>query len=129
MRKFIHSHLFYDLLLIIGISIIAGILLLINNNKKVDQMYAKIYFENELIEVIDLTKASENIIKDIKLNDELTIKVEYKYNAIRTIEAPCHTKECIKMNWTSSVNKPIICMDLHYKIVIERTVDNPDVVI
>ena len=50
MRKFIHSHLFYDLLLIIGISIIAGILLLINNNKKVDQMYAKIYFENELIE-------------------------------------------------------------------------------
>ena len=78
---------------------------------------------------LELLNVNGEKVKDIKLNDELTIKVEYKYNAIRTIEAPCHTKECIKMNWTSSVNKPIICMDLHYKIVIERTVDNPDVVI
>ena len=104
-------------------------LIMININKANDNVYAEIWCENRLVEQIDLNSINENIVRTIELKEDLFIKIECKHNAIRVIDAPCHTKECVKTNWISSMNKPIICMDLHYKIILKANKDNVDVVV
>ena len=119
-------------ILLIGITIIIALILLlifnIHNNSN-NNLKAEIWYENNLIETIDLTNVEDNVIKDIKLKDDLMITIEYQKNAIRVISAPCITHECEKMGWTSSLTKPIICMHLHYKIILKQNNADIDVVI
>lgn len=116
------------ILSLIFLEIIGAILVVTIGNKK-DNLYAEIWYENKLIEEINLSKIEDLKTKEVKLKDDLYIKIEYKKNAIRVVDAPCHTRECIKTNWISSVNKPIICMDLHYKIILKQANNNVDVII
>lgn len=116
-------------ILILVVIVISLLLILFTNLNKTNNLKAEIYFENNLIKTIDLSKVDKLIKEDLYLKDDLFITIEYKKDAIRVISAPCHTHECVRTNWTSKPSKPIICLDLHYKIVIKGLGEEVDVVV
>ncbi len=120
------------LFIILGLVLIELVfttIMIVMNKQNNNDLYAEIWYENKIIETIDLSSVSDNTVKTIVLKEDLYIKIEYKHNSIRVIDAPCHTKECVRTNWISSINKPIICMDLHYKILLKNHNDNVDVIV
>ena len=118
-----------NVILISVVVLVALIIILCTNLKTSDNLKADIYYENKLIKTIDLSSVDKLEKEDIYLKEDLFITIEYKKDAIRVIDAPCHTHECVKTNWTSKPNKPIICLDLHYKIVLSKKGEEVDVVI
>lgn len=119
-----------EIILIGSICLVSLILILIFKGKSED-VTATIYLKTDegtkILEVIDLSKVTNSYEKEIVINGK-TVKLEIKHNAIRVIDAPCKHKDCINSGWTSNKNKPIICLDLGYTIVISRT-DDTDVVV
>ena len=116
------------IILISAIVIISLILLIVTRHKKAEEIVAKIYYENSVIYEVDLSKEDDVRTIEVELKEGLVIKIEVKKDAIRVIDAPCKRKDCMKMNWTSSPNKPIVCLDLHYMIILSGKSDY-DVVI
>lgn len=88
-----------------------------------DALVANIYYQNEIVEIIDLAK--EDDIRSFHIQGEHDIlTVEVKKNAIRIIESNCPHKDCVNMGWSSSSNKPIICAynRIHIDIVANNNV-------
>ena len=117
-----------NIILIVAIIITALILLLITRTANKQSKSATIWYQNNVIKTIDLSGVDGVVEEDIALDKNITIRISYKTGAIRVISAPCHTHDCIKTGWTSSSRKPIICLDLGYKIVLSDQ-DEVDVVV
>lgn len=118
MRKLIEKKWFLDALLITVIVIISLTIILINKERNSNNLKAQIWYEDTLVKEIDLNLVSKKTKEDITLPSGVVITIEYDHGRIRTDKAPCRTRDCINTGWVSNVNKPIICMDLHYKIVL-----------
>ena len=117
-----------DLFLILGLLLVASIsLIVVLSLKKVESnAVAKVYVQNEVVEVIDLSKKEE---KDYYI-DGLKGKVHIHTHdgAIAVVESNCPHQDCVHMGYVSETNHPIICAYNAVYIVIEGS-GNGDVVI
>lgn len=120
----------FDMLLGLLVILIALSLMLSLFFKKNDNdLYAYVYYQNEVVDVIDLSKASDEVTeKSYNFNDKIVI-IEYKNKAIRVKTADCKEHTCVKTGWTSKTTKPIVCMDIGYEIRLSSKLDNYDVVV
>ena len=81
--------------------------------------FVDFYYKDELITEIDLSKETSEREFEIYLDSSEFIRVRVKKNAIKVVYANCRNHDCVRSGWTSSTNKPIICLDLGYKILIK----------
>ncbi len=108
MKEFLKKHRLDTIIISILIvaSLISSIVILSTRNN--DSLKATIYHHDEVVEVIDLSKESDN--REIVVNgDKGEVIVEVKKNSIRVKNAECPHHDCVNMGWVSSTNRPIIC--------------------
>ena len=118
-QRLIKSRYFFDILLILAILVISLVIILINLDNKEKSVIASVYYKDELITEIDLSKETSEREFEIYLDSSEFIRVRVKKNAIKVVYANCRNHDCVRSGWTSSTNKPIICLDLGYKILIK----------
>lgn len=114
-HKYKYDTIFISISLIIIILI--SIITLFTN--KSESLEAEIWYKDTIIDVIDLSKVDndEENIKEYKLDNNI-VKVKYKKNAIRVIESTCPNHICEYSGYSTMPNKPIICMEIGFRILI-----------
>ena len=124
-KKYKYDTIFIISLLFIIISI--SIITLLSN--KSENLKAEIWYKDNIIDVIDLSQVDnyEENIKEYNLDNNI-VKVKYKKNAIRVIDSTCPNHICEQAGYTTMVNKPIICMEIGFRIVLVG-IDTFDVVV
>ena len=107
-----------DLILIgsLLVAIIAGLLVTLLTRKK-DNLVAKIYVKDELVQTIDLAKTNDSEYLIHGVNGDL--KVVVKDHAIGVEQADCPHQDCVHMGYVSETNRPIICAYNQVYIIIE----------
>ena len=107
-----------DLILIgILLAVIIGGLLAVLLTRKKNNLIAKIYVKNEIVQIIDL-KTSEDQEFEIK-GTKGTLKIAIKDHAIGVISADCPHQDCVHTGFISVTNRPIICAYNEVYIIIE----------
>ena len=107
-----------DLILIISLlAILLALLLAVLLTRKKNNLVAKIYVKEELVQTIDLAKTenSEFIIHGVK--GDLIVSI--KDQSIAVIEADCPHQDCVHMGYVKESNRPIICAYNQVYIIIE----------
>ena len=111
-----------DLILIASlvVVIIASFLAVFLTRKK-NNLFAKIYVQNELRYTIDLDKQedSEFIVEGTK--GKVTVSI--KDHSIGVVEAECPHQDCVHTGYIKETNRPIICAYNQIYIIIEGTSD------
>lgn len=123
-KKYLFDILLGLLVVIISISLMLALFL----KKTNDNLYAVIYYHNEVYDKIDLSNVEEEKTKTYNF-DGKEVVIIYSHNKIRVKSADCHDHTCEKMGETSSPNKPIVCMDIGFMIKIETNSEALDVVV
>lgn len=107
-----------DLILIISLVVVlAASILAVFLTRKRNNLLAKIYVKNELVQTIDLAK-SEDYEFEIQ-GDKGTLKVAIKDHSIGIIESNCPHQDCVLIGFVSETNRPIICAYNQVYIIIE----------
>lgn len=120
---------FFDIILGLFIVLISiGIMLGLFLKKNDDNLYAVIYYQNEVYDKINLSEVTEEQEKVYNF-DGKEVVILYSHNKIEVKSAECHDHTCVKMGATSSENKPIVCLDIGYMIKIESSEEALDVVV
>ena len=106
-------------LIVIGslllVAIISLILVLTFRTKK--NLQAKVYVQNKVVEVIDLSKKEE---KDYYVQGLKTmVHIHTKNGGIAIVESGCPHKDCVNMGYVYETNRPIICAYNAVYVVIE----------
>ena len=116
-----------DLILIISLLLVAAVTLIILLSKTQKyNLVAKISVQNDVVEVVDLSKKEEADFYIDGLKGKLHI--HSKDGAIAVIESNCPHQDCVHMGYVNTTNRPIICAYNAVYIVIEGTTYN-DVVV
>ena len=107
-----------DLILIISLVVAISIsILVVFLTRKTNNLLAKIFVKNELVQTIDLKKSEDQEFKVKGAKGEITVAI--KNNAIGVIEAECPHQDCVHTGFVSETNRPIICAYNQIYIVIE----------
>ena len=117
-----------DIILIISLIVVTAIALVIILSTRIKKnLVAKVYVQNEIVEVIDLSKKEEREyeIKGLKG----IVRVHTRDGAIAIIESNCPHQDCVHMGYVRETNRPIICAYNAVYIVIEGNNSPNDVVI
>ena len=112
-----------DIILIASLLLIAVIgLIIVYATKSRNNLEAKIYVKNELVETIDLDNTGDTsfVVKGTKGDVVVTIK-DHK---IAVTESNCPHQDCVHMGYVEESNKPIICAYNEVYIVIDGNVAN-----
>ena len=105
-----------DIILVASLLLVAIIsLICVLASRQRNNVYAKVYVQNELQLTVDLAKNDEYIIEGTKGN----LTIETKNGAIRVKESNCPHQDCVKMGFVNTSNRPIICAYNATYIVIE----------
>ena len=107
-----------DLILIGSLLIVAILsLVLVLSLRKKNNLQAKVYVQNEIVEVIDLSKKEEKdyIVKGLKT----MVHIHTKNGGIAIVESGCPHQDCVNMGYVYETNRPIICAYNAVYIVIE----------
>jgi hypothetical protein len=107
-----------DLILIISLVVVlVGSLLAVLLTRKKNNLVAKIYVKDELVQTIDLAKTdnTEFVIHGAK--GDLTVSI--KDHSIAVIDAECPHQDCVHMGYVKESNRPIICAYNQVYIIIE----------
>jgi len=88
---------------------------------RVPVSHASIYFENSLVEVVDLSNTEPQRVL-VKRGNSANI-VEVEYGRVRMYNANCHDQTCVRQGWVSGGLMPIVCLPNRVVIVFD-TVDN-----
>ena len=99
-----------DIIIVVSLLVITltTTVILFSVGKK-DNLTAKIYRQDEIIEVVDLSKETEP--REFVINGkESEMTIEVKHNAIRVKKAECPHQDCVTTSWVSNTNRPIICV-------------------
>ncbi len=107
-----------DLILIISLVVVlVGSLLAVLLTRKKNNLVAKIYVKDELVQTIDLAKTdnTEFVIHGAK--GDLTVSI--KDHSIAVIDADCPHQDCVHMGYVKESNRPIICAYNQVYIIIE----------
>lgn len=107
-----------DLILIgsIILLIIGGLLAVFLTRKK-DNLFAKIYVKNELIQEINLSTEKDHEFEIDGAKGKLTVSIED--HSIGVIEADCPHQDCVHVGYVKETNRPIICAYNQVYIIIE----------
>lgn len=107
-----------DLILIgsIILLIIGGLLAVLLTRKK-DNLFAKIYVKNELIQEVNLLTEKDHEFEIDGAKGKLTVSI--KDHAIGVIEADCPHQDCVHVGYVKETNRPIICAYNQVYIIIE----------
>ena len=111
-----------DIILVASLLLIAVVaLVIILSTRKKDNLIAKVYVQNEVVETIDLSTKEEKeyVITGLHGN----VIVETKDGAIRVKESNCPHQDCVHMGYVKETNRPIICAYNAVYIVIEGASD------
>ena len=114
MRKTIRN----DLILICSllVVVVASFLAVFLTRKK-NNLVAKIYVKNELVQTIDLAKSEDTEFEIDGAKGKLTIVI--KDHVIGVEESNCPHQDCVHMGLVKESNRPIICAYNQVYIVIE----------
>ena len=115
-----------DLILIISLVVVlVGSLLAVLLTRKKNNLVAKIYVKDELVQTIDLNKQNntEFIIHGAK--GDLTVSI--KDSSIAVIDADCPHQDCVHMGYVKESNRPIICAYNQVYIIIIEGNSNYDI--
>ena len=107
-----------DLILIGSLLVLAIIsLILVLTLKTKKNLQAKVYVQNEVVEVIDLSKKEEKdyYVQGIKGQ----VHIHTKNGGIAIVESNCPHQDCVNMGYVYETNRPIICAYNAVYIVIE----------
>ena len=107
-----------DLILIgslLVLAIISLVLVLALKTKK--NLQAKVYVQNEVVEVIDLSKKEEKDYYVQGLKGQ--VHIHTKNGGIAIVESNCPHQDCVNMRYVYETNRPIICAYNAVYIVIE----------
>ena len=107
-----------DLILILSLFLIAAIsLVILISTRRKENLVAKIIVNNNVVEVIDLSKKEENDYYIDGLKG--TLHVHTHDGAIAVVESNCPHQDCVHMGYVSESGRPIICAYNAVYIVIE----------
>ena len=88
--------------------------------KNSDELIANIYLKDEKIHSINLTElGEESIIYTVNTDDDESVHIEAKHNAIRVAESTCPHQYCVHTGWITSKGRSIICVPYELVISIE----------
>ena len=107
-----------DLILIGSLLIVAILsLVLVLSLRKKNNLQAKVFVQNEVVEVIDLSKKEEQdyYVKVLKT----MVHIHPKNGGIAIVESGCPHQDCVNMGYVYETNRPIICAYNAVYIVIE----------
>ena len=107
-----------DLILIGSLLVLAIIsLVLVLTLKTKKNLQAKVYVQNEVVEVIDLSKKEEKDYYVQGLKGQ--VHIHTKNGGIAIVESNCPHQDCVNMGYVYETNRPIICAYNAVYIVIE----------
>ena len=107
-----------DLILIISLFLVMAVTLTITLSFKVrTNLVARIFFENNIVETIDLSKNEDKDYFVDGKNGKLHIHTHE--GAIAVLESNCPHQDCVHMGYVSESGKPIICAYNAVSIVID----------
>ena len=107
-----------DLILILSLFLIAAVsLVILISTRRKENLVAKIIVNNNVVEVIDLSKKEENDYYIDGLKG--TLHVHTHDGAIAVVESNCPHQDCVHMGYVSESGRPIICAYNAVYIVIE----------
>ena len=97
-----------DLIVIISLLLVAIIsLVCVLCFRTKDNLVAKIYVQNVVVETIDLSKKQDNDYFIHGLNGDLHVHTHD--GKIAVVESNCPHQDCVKMGYVGETNRPIIC--------------------
>ena len=97
------------------VAVLCFVLLLTNRSK--ENLTAKITVQNEVVEVIDLSKKEEKDYYIDGVNGKMHIHTHN--GAIAVVESNCPHQDCVKMGYVDKTGKPIICTYNQVTITID----------
>ena len=107
-----------DLILIISLVVVlVGSLLAVLLTRKKNNLVAKIYVKDELVQTIDLAKTDNTEFVILGAKGDLTVSI--KDHSIAVIDADCPHQDCVHMGYVKESNRPIICAYNQVYIIIE----------
>lgn len=112
-----------DLFLIFALLLVTAVaLIVIASRTSKDKLIATITVENNVVEVVDLSKSKDQdfIIDGTKGK----LHVHTHDGAIAVIESNCPHQDCVHMGYVSETNRPIICVYNAVCILIEGATPN-----
>lgn len=107
-----------DLILIGSLLLVAIISLVVILSTRVkDNLVAKVYVQDNIVEIIDLSKKEEKDYTVHGINGDLTMHT--RDGAICVSKSNCPHQDCVNMGYVNVSNRPIICAYNAVYIVIE----------
>ena len=106
-----------DIILIISLLLVVTIpLVIIFATRKKDNLFARVYVQNDLVETIDLSIKEERTYRVKGLTGYAVISA--KDGGVAIIESDCPHKDCVNMGYVYTTNRPIICAPLGIYVYI-----------
>lgn len=120
------------LCLIIAIILVLIITIINISNNDTKSLRAEVWLMGNKIDDIDLSLVNDLETKAYRFDyydDEVEIKLEFKQNMIRVVSSDCPNKICVDTGWSDSINKPIICMEYGFKVILKDSLNDYDIVV
>lgn len=115
-----------DIILIVSLLLVAVIALLVVIFKSVNQnLKAKIYVQNTVVEVVDLSKREDATYIIDGLHGK--VKIHTHDGSIAVVESNCPHQDCVKTGYIKESNHPIICAYNAVYVIVEGETPNNDV--
>ena len=110
-----------DIVIVSFLLVLTGVTFIVTYvPKNSDELIANIYLKDEKIHSINLTELSEeSIIYTVNIDDDESVHIEAKHNAIRVKESTCPHQYCVHTGWISDAGRSIICVPYELVITIE----------
>ena len=100
-----------DIILVGIILLIAVIsLILFKVLAQKDDLKALVYYDEVLVETIELSNLTEEIVEYRVNGENGEVIIEAKHNAIRVVHADCDRAYCKMAGFSSNTSKPIVCV-------------------
>jgi len=94
---------------------------------RVPANHARIYFDNVLVEVVDLSNTEPQRVL-VKRGNAANI-VEVEYGRVRMYHANCHDQTCVRHGWVNSGLMPIVCLPNRVVVVLDSGNNDIDAVV
>ena len=112
-----------DIILVGSLLLVAAIsLVVVFSTRRKDNLYARIYVQNEVVETVDLSKKEDSHFYIEGAHG--TLHIHQHDGKIAVLESNCPHQDCVKMGYVSDSSHPIICAYNAVSIVIDGT--NPN---
>ena len=106
-----------DIILIVSLLLVVTIpLVIIFATRKKDNLTAKVYVQNDLVETIDLSIKEERTYRIKGIQGYATVSA--KDGGVAIIESDCPHQDCVHTGYVFTTNRPIICAPLGIYIYI-----------